>query len=153
MAPSLPPKIKNTKSTLPHAKHTKQNTSTFLGGKYAERGGYRYCCIQPLTVIQCQSYKHNYARPNNNCEMTGIARGQEAMREGMETIRPATLAVVKSLNAIRSILRGTWQKWPYLDMERNVECQACQSSFLSSIRFTMQLLNLVCPALGVQYVQ
>ena len=51
-------------------------------------------------VIEYRSYKHNYARSNNNCEIAGIAQGQKGMREGMETIRPTTLAVVKSSDAI-----------------------------------------------------
>ena len=38
------------------------------------------------SVIQCQSYKHNYARPNNNCEIADIAQGQKGMRGGMEGI-------------------------------------------------------------------
>ena len=38
------------------------------------------------TMIQYRSYKHDYAWPNNNCEIAGIARGQKGMREGMETI-------------------------------------------------------------------
>lgn len=50
--------------------------------------------------IQCQSYKHNYARPNNNCEIADIAPGQKGMREGMVTIRLSYAGSSKSLDAI-----------------------------------------------------
>jgi hypothetical protein len=125
-------------STLPHAKHTKQNSSAFQGGRYAER----HSTATIPTEIQCQSYKHNYARPNNNCEIAGIARGQKAMSGGMETIPPSYAGGSRILGRHRSRERDkndhiwTWRTaW---------NSKLVKAVFLSSICFTMQMLKQVC---------
>ena len=94
------------------------------------------------SVIQCQSYKHNYARPNNNCEIADIAQGQKGMRGGMEGIRLSYASGSKifgrhwSRERDKNDLIWTWRTtW---------NSKLVKAVFLSSICFTMQLLKQVC---------